>query len=265
MVFRTNLVACIKVGNKILRETNDSSPVVFLPFSSEFSILMKNLSTQKAEVKVSIDGTDVLNGLSLIINPNSDLELERFLSDLNIGSKFLFIEKTEQISEFRGDRIDDGIVRIEYQYEKVVPLVTDYWHHNYYHTHSFDRLGIGSPTSVYYGACGGSQNCVDTLYVSSTNQVEAKSMLRSVTTASADGITVKGSISEQKFQHGYIGALEEQTHVITLQLKGITDQNAPVQKPLTTKMKCKCETCGAVYRGFPAYCNKCGTAINAAI
>lgn len=132
MMYQQKLVACVKVDGKILRESGDS---VSVPFGSEYSIFLKNLNTVRVQVKVSIDGTDATEGSWLVIPPNSSIELERFIKNANMnrGNRFKFIERTGKIEKHRGIGSDDGLVRIEYQTEKVapaaihVPVVYDYY------------------------------------------------------------------------------------------------------------------------------------------
>ena len=47
------------------------------------------------------------------------LDLERFVEgySMSSGPKFKFIEKTQEISDFRGDKAEDGLIRIEFQFE----------------------------------------------------------------------------------------------------------------------------------------------------
>ena len=82
MMYHQKLVACVKVDGKILRESGDS---VSIPFGSEYSILLKNLNTVRVQVKVSIDGTEATEGTWLVIQPNSSVELERFIRNGNMN------------------------------------------------------------------------------------------------------------------------------------------------------------------------------------
>jgi hypothetical protein len=251
-MYNSKFVAAVKVEGKVLREQNENDgSVVYLPFRSEYSLLLKNLNSRKAVVKVSIDGTDVLYGNSLIVKPNDSVELERFLKDMNRGEKFLFIEKTKQISDYRGDKVDDGVVRIEYQFEQEVPIVRPslwYTGPTYYHT--------------TYGNSGGSvfSSCVSN-QVGST--VTDGCIIRTLSSKSVNdnGITVGGSDSSQKFTSGHVGALEPNSYVMTIMLRGENKEQL-VEKPLITKMKSKCPTCGSLYRGFPKFCASCGTRMN---
>lgn len=116
MTYRNKFVACIKVNGKVLREQDGE---VAIPFGSEYSILLKNLNSVRAQVRVSVDGEEVSNGW-LIIQPNKELNLERSIKNNNLlkGNCFKFIERTSKIEEHRGIGSDDGLVHIEYKFEK---------------------------------------------------------------------------------------------------------------------------------------------------
>jgi hypothetical protein len=73
-----------------------------------------------------------------------------------------------------------------------------------------------------------------------------------------EGLTVKGSISNQTFQTGYIGTLEDTTHTITFQLKGCIEK-IEIDKPITTREKLICPTCGTASPSNANYCKSCGT------
>jgi hypothetical protein len=115
MTYKKGFVAAIKTQKKILREKDG---VVYLPFGSEYSILLKNLESRKVKVKIKIDGEDVIKN-GLVLRPEETIDLERFVKDnLSEGNRFKFVQKTEEIVKHRGDRIDDGIIRIEFAFEK---------------------------------------------------------------------------------------------------------------------------------------------------
>jgi hypothetical protein len=133
MVYSHKLVACIKVDGKVLREQGE---IVSIPFGSEYSIYLKNLNSVRVQVKVSIDGTDATDGTWLVIQPNSSIELERSLKggNMNRGNRFKFIERTGKIEKHRGIGGEDGLIRIEYQTEKVLPkpIHVPVIHYDYY-------------------------------------------------------------------------------------------------------------------------------------
>jgi len=117
MMFQNKFVCAVKVNGKILRE---SSNLVTLPFGAEYEILLKNLNSRRAMVKVSVDGQDATEGTRLILQPNSSLTLQRFIRNGNMssGNRFKFIERTAGIDAHRGIKEDDGLIRAEFWAEQ---------------------------------------------------------------------------------------------------------------------------------------------------
>jgi hypothetical protein len=246
MVYQNKFVASVKVGGRILRERDAEN--VFLPFGSEYSILLKNLEGRKASVLIEIDGEDVLCGHSLILYPNQTMELERFIMNGNLhsGPRFKFVEKTNQISEHRGDRVDDGIIRISYRFEQVnIPIKKSIIDSNFLQTYD-SYCTTGGDFSRGFNA---------TYNVSeSPSQVVADSL-------SDDGITIKGSESNQGFQYGNIGPLEQTVNTIILKLHGTHDKGV-VHAPITIQAKHKCEVCGTINTSRNKFCGSCGNNLN---
>jgi len=120
MMFSNKMVACLKANNKILREVKDT---VLVPFGSEYSIYLKNLNSVRAEVNITIDGKDVCPE-GLVVNANSEVNIERFIKDLNTGNRLKFIERTGNIEKHRGVGAEDGLIRIAFKFEKVAPKPT---------------------------------------------------------------------------------------------------------------------------------------------
>src|ERR1019366_2413627 len=133
MMYSNKMVSAIKVDGRVLRENKE---VVMLPFGTEYNIFLKNMSTVRAIVNVFIDGDDVTDGTGVIVYANSHLELERSIRKGNFekGNRFLFIERTEQIEEHRGVGVEDGLIRIEYKFEKPVVYTYSPVQYNYYTT-----------------------------------------------------------------------------------------------------------------------------------
>ena len=252
MMFKDKCIVVVKNSGKIMREHDDQ---IFLPFGSEYSLAFKNLESRTAVAKVEIDGRDVLNGSRLIIYPDIECSLERFLGvDLNNGNRFKFIKKTKEISEFRGDRIDDGLIRIEFWFEEkpVEWKFIEFKNNNIagstpYKTpgvpyrltdNSFQRVGrgiTGTTTTRSFGSTVNYSSIVD------------------------DGITVKGSKSSQSFRYDSIRTLESDSHVVVLKLNGYSEKNTVIEKPITVKTRIQCETCGRKWKSNLKYCPNCGT------
>lgn len=279
-MYNKKLVASIKSGGKIMREDGET---VYLPFGGEYSILLKNLNTVRALVNIEVDGQDVVQG-GLIVNSNESIDLERFIvnHNLNEGPRFKFIEKTEQISDHRGDRVEDGIIRITYQFES--PFTPFTYTYDYQPWDS----GYNPNPKVYGGTTSGSTprnaNNNKRLYSANVNTYFSNTSVGSSVSdgsamnaapeqevqCSADvlglrsmerndaGITVHGEKSTQKFRTASIGMLELEKHVICFSLKGFVGEHK-VTAPVTVKRKITCPTCGKKNPSFNNCCGKCGT------
>lgn len=257
MVYSNQLVAVVKCNGKIMREKKND---VFLPFGQEYSILIKNLNSRKALVNIWIDGESLFSlGSGLVVGPNSEIELERFYKTNN---RFKFIEKTEEISEYRGDRIDDGLIRVEYQFERETIDIPIYkhWEWDWWSTPKDVepyrvtwKDNVDDNTAKMIKLFNETTSVVSSSYICNDN--EQYSPTYDV------GITVKGSKSEQSFTRGYIGDLESNKHVIVLNLKGFNDNKKKIETPITVSDKIRCETCGKVCNSKQNYCDRCGTAL----
>jgi ribosomal protein L32 len=234
MVYNEKLVVSIKAGSRILREFKD---VVYLPFGTEYSILIKNLNSESAVVSISVDGEDALAGEQLLIKSNKSHELKGFMSKGNVHHRFKFIEKTDNISSYRGDRIDDGIVRVEYQFEKPK-------------TYPYVWPRVGSDSSDKLAGFDLYRNTYST----------SKSVTYSSSILNEDGITVEGTPLDIDYEYTTVGELDPTKHVIVLYLKG-NSKKGKVVKPLSVTTKLKCPTCGNSNKSRHRFCSECGTAL----
>lgn len=244
MTYKDHFVTEIKCKGKILRLQDD---IAHLPFGSEYSLYLKNLDSRRVSVKISIDGQDILDNSSLVIEPNSSTELEGFLNGIFAKNRFKFIQKTKEIQEYRGDKVDDGIIRVEFSYEKNNP----------------PRIIIHE--DIWRGACRGNwwvyddkyttnQNTEDISYSYCCNDTPINNM-----PLQDEGITVKGSECNQNFVYTSMGELEK-SQVIIIRLKGISEKtNTVIEKPITVESKLTCSSCGKVSKSSCKYCSNCGT------
>jgi hypothetical protein len=283
MTYKDQFVVEVKCKGKILRVVDD---IVRLPFGSEYSIYLKNLNSKRASVNISIDGEDVLDGSSLILEANSSSELQGFLRGTTAKNRFKFINKTKEIADYRGDKADDGILRVEFAFEKPVEvgktIIHEHHHHydpfhwnyrDYFSGNSNDRYTYGSSNSGddIVGTARGmseqaisSENCsekdpVSKTFFSSSNLTYNSLGVESLGQPLNDeGITVKGSQCHQDFRYGSIGELEP-SEVIIIRLKGMTGNDAPVQQPITVQSRLQCSTCGRTSKSNAKFCYKCGT------
>jgi len=273
-MYNNKLVASLKANGKILREYKDT---VYCPFGQEYSILLKNLNTVRAVVNVYIDGENVVPG-GLVLNAGQEVDLERSIKNGNLteGNRFKFIERTGAVEQHRGVKLEDGIVRIEYQFEiprPVIHVTDNFWLKSSGYDRSKNQVGTtnasfnvnGIMRSVDYSA-GESMKATASSAINATLQsMNISAMAAHDGMATMDwndaGITVPGSKSEQRFQTATIGALDPQTYSIVLKILGETPDNEPVRKPVTTKHKPKCVTCGKQNKATAKFCTECGTAL----
>jgi len=251
MVYKNNFVVVIKCDGEILREKNGSE--VYLPFGSEYSILLKNKDARRAVVSVELDGVDVSNGNRFILGGNESQEIKGFMRNTSETNRFKFIKKTEEIKDHRGDRVDDGLLRVGYQFEKIKQT-------------QFDTLVYTNP--VYpiwgdYGASKSSPSVVDNYSqnIFYTSCINDSINLSNVSNVSDEGITVKGSKIKQDYTYDTIGELDGDITTIVLQLKGKIEKNK-IKKAVTVKTKVECEICGRKNKFKNNFCYNCGTYLN---
>ena len=282
-MYAKKLSACVKVNNKVLREFGDK---VLVPFGSEYAISIKNHDVRRVIAHITIDGKDAVPG-GLVISANQTVDLERFVNDMNQGNRFKFIERTGSIEQHRGIKADDGLVRIEYEFEKVYPKfeLPKKWEDPGYYprpnpwsgqpywnqiggtvcdssdvpTKGITRGIVGSLGSASGASATYSANAVSTQ--AAFGPTSAAGFINCSAPANEAGITVPGSVSDQKFQYCSSFATDGEKHVIILHLVGETEDNKPVEKPVTVKHKPKCVTCGRTNKATAKFCTNCGTAL----
>ena len=289
MVYSPNkVVACLKVDGKILREDKN---VVTLPFGSEYSVFVKNLNPTRIKVRISVDGTDATEGCWLVVDPNSNLDLERFIRNGNMdsGNRFKFIERTAAIENGpRGIKAEDGLIRIEYQVEvvKPKPVIVEEHHHHHHHDHwdypwrsrPYTLGGLtksSAPSSPLRSRGMKSFESLDSVesdgeFLDSglnKGDVVGRSLSFQETSATMDsapvsdvGITVPGSESNQSFRWT-AGFETGPSEVIVLQLRGKIAEK-PVVKAVTVETKLTCVTCGKTHKSTAKFCGQCGTALH---
>jgi hypothetical protein len=235
---------------------------------------------------VFIDGSNIVPG-GLVIGAGQEVDLERSLANnnLNAGNKLKFIERTGAVEAHRGIKLEDGIVRIEYQFEKV-----------YRRQDGVKWNQIDEPFNGAYGPLMGSAgpgtrpmfniNGVmrgvdysqgETVRVKAASATTATLQSMNISTASLGhykgqatmdsyaanetGITVPGSKSEQKFSTASWFATESEKHVLIFRLAGETEDNRAIREPVTVKTKPRCVTCGRQNKATANFCAECGTSL----
>lgn len=230
-MYANKLAVAVKHRGKVLQEFGE---VVYLPFGSEYGLLIKNLNIVRASVKVSIDGIDATPDVNLVVPPNSSIDLERFIKNgnLNAGNRFKFIERNAAVIAHRGARMDDGLIRVTFSFEV--------------------------PQPVYARP--------ERYYASTADSLDARSVLRSASKSAtqpvAAGITAPGSVSHQQFQSvGWFQTGPEMPPII-LQLAGQAADTGAVQNIVYTRSKVDCTVCGASHKPSSKFCSQCSAALN---
>lgn len=251
-MYNNKLVVAIKHRGKILREIGEE---VYLPFGSEYSIYIKNLHSVRVLVSVEIDGDDVGDGTKFIIHPNSFIDLERFVRNGNLkkGNRFKFIERTSAVEQHRGVGAEDGLIRVEFQFEKK------------YEPFHWNNGVVNSTTTWTTTGGGGTYTCSSPVIGSTARGVDSPNgNVDTVFTnyaASDIGVTAPGSISDQQFFEGEWFPVELGSHSIVLRLLGETADNVQVRKPVTVKAKAVCSSCGRRNKATAKFCAECGTSL----
>jgi hypothetical protein len=282
MTYKKNLVAVLKYGGKVLREQHDR---IELPFGAEYSILLKNLDSVRIQARIHIDGQDATEGTWLVIAPNSSIEIERFIKadNLDAGNRFKFIERTGDIEEARGIKADDGLIRIEFKKEKVVPApihvpfvihdpvyVPSYpyspwrydWQHNYTVCDSSHSGALNSGDGILRSSSLGSHSKLGSIRAANASGSFASNSMSVVPPVidNEAGITVPGSESQQKFSNVAWFATEDQSEVIVLRLIGRHDCQL-VKVPVTVDIRTVCQTCKKRSKSDSKFCSRCGTSL----
>ena len=264
-MYSNKLVLAIKSSGKILREVKDT---VMVPFGSEYSLLVKNLNTVRALISVTIDGTNATEGVTLVVPANGEVELERFIKGGNTksGNRFKFIERSAAVEGHRGIKADDGLIRIEFQFEKVFTY-PDY-DRNKWATPGNAWPKFGEPGKLggeWYGSTNAVGSAGASLQSTFSPQAATKSassgVLRSYVPQNDAGITVPGSVSDQKFEAASYFPVETEKHVMVLRMIGETDEGIQIVAPVTVQAKPKCTTCGRVNKATAKFCTECGTSL----
>ena len=278
MMYSKNFVVVVRVNGRNLREfgSNGSECSVLLPFGTEYSISAKNLESRPARMRISIDGEDVLSKNWIIVPAGKEISVDGFMnSSGKVTNKFRFIQKTEQIVDHRGDRIDDGFISVQWQFEKPKPITVDI-HENHYHNdwHWYHPKPYwpsnpwGGPWVTYgsetvRGLSGDTQvtNCVNS--TEPPKSVSSYNIDVSMTSPLPDeGITVKGEDINQQYRTGYIGVLEPNKHTMIIRLKGTSKvAGERVVAPVEVRTKVQCPTCGIMAKSGMKFCSNCGTNI----
>lgn len=254
-MYNNKLVCSVKANGKFLREdVRDNESIVYLPFKTEYSLFLKNLASRRALVHVDIDGKNMTEG-GLIVNAGQSVDLER-PANFSEGRKFKFIEKTQEISNFRGDNPEDGLVVVKWQFEKPSYNVRiEPWTQSPIWLGGKTDFTFYNSPNITYTASNTSRSLDQTSLINCClNNSLGSSEPELIKCAAPQGITVEGSKSNQNFSAGYIGNLEGTLYSMVLKLYG-----GP--RPIYVREKIQCRTCGRSWKTSFEFCPNCGTAL----
>jgi hypothetical protein len=275
-MYKNNFAVAIKHNNDVL---SDKKGVVSIPFGTEYKVFLKNLNTKPAHVHVYIDGEKVTPSTGIRIDKQSSKEVSCFDNSQN---HFKFVEKTKGIKKYRGNKIEDSLVRVEVKFEeefKPSKFGEDIGPHINENPFRFPKqpdifkgphVDPYNPMTPY---CSGPGSILDgakfdsgvSFTTSSGTTLDGASGPIEVALNSTnkrdysetEGITVKGSpakASEKLKEAGLCLSVEEAT-VFIFKLQG-SDELEPIE---TTKTKKKCSSCGKKFKNKYNYCPFDGT------
>jgi hypothetical protein len=239
-MYKNNFIVAIMDSNgQILRERGDQ---VRQPFNQEYQIFLKNLDSRRANVNIFINGQDSLDGNSIIVKGNSSTKVEGFMKGNVVTHRFKFVQKTSQIVEYQGDNIEHGFIRVMIRYEKLYQL-------NNYYPLIFHPISEQHP-QIYYHY---NTNCAGLVETSVSRCSATKDINND------EGLTVAGSDINRRYKHDYIAELELEQTIFTLQMLGIEDNGIAIKKPVLTRSRLRCGTCGTNNPTTHRFCSECGT------
>jgi hypothetical protein len=288
VMYSQKFATAIKVAGKVLRENGET---VALPFGAEYAIHLKNLNSVRALVSVEIDGVDATGGTQLIVAANGTVDFERFIKDGNFdkGLRFRFIERTKKIEDGpRGIGAEDGLIRIQFEFEqqKAAYIPGPVYGGPVYRPSIFrstphygdlysvangasfsntDGATLSSTASMsgamhsrtkgLSGTSGGTRGATAHVFDASTSMNFADDVPKNDV-----GITVGGSVSDQKFTVGAWFPTDGVKHVMILKLLGQVGEKR-VKEAVTVKTKQECPTCGTQNKFGTKFCKECGTGL----
>ena len=110
-MYKNKIALSLKHKNIPLVEEKET---FFIPFNTEYSIYLKNMSTEIALISVFVNGRDVSPGEKIRILPKCSATIEKFK---DTDHRFVFKEKTKAFQEARLSNDEDGLIRLEVDFD----------------------------------------------------------------------------------------------------------------------------------------------------
>ena len=198
-----------KVGEFVCNVILDGNPikeidgVAVIPFDSEYKIILKNKNDRKAAAKVTIDGSPISSFGDLVINANSEVILERFITEsLTEGKRFKFVPLNNPEVDDPG-RAENGLIKVEFRLEKKREYIQPVGIQGYFWYHDDIVLDFSDLATT----------TIDVSNIDNNN-------VNCSATSTEPGATIGGSVSNQTFKKVDI-EFEDKTWTIEILLKGI--------------------------------------------
>ena len=206
-VSNENLVLNVVVDNQPVREIDEK---VVVDFNTEYSLLLKNNNNRDCTARIWIDGSLVSSFGDFIVEGNSQLELERFVTEsMSEGRRFKFVPLDHPDVD-DPSRCENGIVKVEFRLEKRYIMITPQEPYNPIYPWHFEYDGnIIIPNGELNFDTSGSTTLVN---VSGSIDVSV--------TSSTAGATIAGSNSSQLFTYKHIN-VEDTPIILYLKIEGI--------------------------------------------
>ncbi|HUX54262.1 MAG TPA: hypothetical protein VMV56_07605 [Williamwhitmania sp.] len=210
-ISKNDFIVNVSNENGFVKEIDNQ---VVVPFKSEYELLLKNNHDRKCTAKVWIDGALVSNFGDFIIDANSELNLERFVTEsMQDGKKFQFVTlDNPEVDD--PSRKENGLIKVEFRLEKVAQKIQAQPMPEYHFPiHDFEwndnnnmMLNGEIVTLDCYSTCPLITDCSSNVNCSNTS--------------AQSGATIGGSQSDQLFTYSNID-VENDVTIIELKIKGI--------------------------------------------
>lgn len=210
---------------------------VYIPFNSEYKILIKNQNNARIKINAELDGTDITS-TGLVLNALDSIYLERFVT--GEGKKFLFVPVD---NDAVGDPTakENGILRIKIAKEKPIDIdnKTIIHNHHYYNYNrsiwdDFNKGIWNREPTVWGGPYDYSAADNNVLYGSNTN-MSASFSASSISDLhskgeSSIGATIEGAKSDQVFSSTAWNGDNGTSYTFVFKLLGVSSELTEAEK-----------------------------------
>ena len=235
---KNGYVVAVMANGNVLEE--DGSSKIALPFGTEYKVRLINKNYDRCAADLIINGDKIAR---FILNAGETADIERYVDgNLNSGNRFKFTHLHDSKVKDAGS-FENGIVEVLYfkeKYQKKEPVVVNNWPNSPYY---FDKPRSSWGAGPSYGASAGS----NLRGFGSSPQMSCNFMAMA-SAAPAEGATVRGSESDQKFAS--VSGLEFESTPVIIKLKIV---NGELQS--ATRY---CTGCGRKKNSTDKFCANCG-------